>query len=293
MKVIGALFNLSLDISKGGIQIGNLNITTEEIQLAFSKLIHVAGIIVAMYLTIKIGCALIDKSVNREKKMRFSLDEKKSKTVGAVLKSILRYSVYFFGIFGLVEVFFGKVGLTFAGIGGLAIGFGSQSLVKDVINGFFILFEDQYSVGDYIHIDDKNGIVESIELRLTKLRDFNGDLHIIPNGMINKVTNHSRGNMRILLDVEIPYEEDLDKTAKIITEACEKFKTETEDMVEGPKVLGVSALKESSMSIRVVGKAKPMTQWDCEMKLRTEIKKALDKSNIKVPYPKRIISKED
>jgi small conductance mechanosensitive channel len=212
-------------------------------------------------------------------------------TLEAILKSILRYSVYFFGIVGILTQMFGAISLTFAGIGGVAIAFGAQSLVKDIINGFFILFEDQFAVGDHINIDDKGGIVESIELRITKIRDFNGDLHIIPNGLITKVTNHSRGDIRVAVDIDIPYEEDMDKVIGIVSAVCERFKAENENMVEGPKVLGVSALKESSLTIKVAGKAKPMTQWDAEMSLRREIKKALNEEKIEVPYPKRKIIK--
>lgn len=159
----------------------------------------------------------------------------------------------------------------------MAIGLGAQSLIKDVINGFFILLEDQYSVSDYVTIDDKSGIVESIELRLTKIRDFNGDLHLIPNGSISRVTNHSRGNMRIMLDIDIAYDKNVDLVQQIIDQVCVSFKEQNPNMVEGPKVLGVSALKEDCMTLRVVGKSKPMTQWDCEMKLREDIRSALKK----------------
>jgi moderate conductance mechanosensitive channel len=214
-------------------------------------------------------------------------------TLEAILKSILRYTVYFFGIVGILTEVFGTISLTFAGIGGVAIGFGAQSLVKDIINGFFILFEDQYAVGDYINIDDKGGIVESIELRVTKIRDFNGDLHIIPNGLISKVTNHSRGDIRVLVEFDVPYDTEIDRVIRIVSEVCEKFKLKNNNMVEGPKVLGVSALKDSSITIKVMGKSKSMTQWDSEMELRREIKMALDREKIEAPYPKRKIVKGD
>lgn len=250
-------------------------------------------VLVLMYIIIKIGNKVINRFVERQNEMRFSLNEKKSKTLGAILKSILRYSVYFFGIFVIIEILFDIKGLTFASIGGVAIGFGAQNLIKDVINGFFILFEDQYAVGDYITIKDKSGIVESIELRITKLKDFNGDLHIIPNGSIGEVTNHSRGNMRILIDIDIANDENVDNTISIIEGVCEKFKQENENVVEGPDVLGVIQLKETATTIRIVGKAKTMTQWDVEMDLRKEIKNILDKENIKRPYPRVRILKEE
>ncbi|MCM8711943.1 mechanosensitive ion channel family protein [Clostridium sp. SYSU_GA19001] len=288
------IFAFKLDLNSGGINIGNIPITTEQITHGIFKVLKILSIAVIMYLAIKIGSTIIHKFMDKQRKsdLKFTLDEKRSKTLEAVLKSVLRYSVYFFGIVGIIGQIFGDIGLTFAGIGGVAIGFGAQSLVKDIINGFFILFEDQYAVGDYITVDGKEGIVESIELRVTRLRDFNGDYHIIPNGLITKVTNHSRGNARVLVEVDIAYEEDVDKAIDVLSNVCSKFISENENMVEGPKVAGISALKDSGITIRIVGKAKPMTHWECEMNLRKEIKKALSLANIEIPYPKRVIMKE-
>jgi moderate conductance mechanosensitive channel len=285
---------LNLDINKGGIGIGNFNVTSEQFAYAIVKVIKVSAIVILMYLAIKIGSAIIHKFMERQRNSnsKFSLNGKRSMTLEAILKSILRYAVYFFGIVGLFSQIFGAITLTFAGIGGVAIGFGAQNLVKDIINGFFILFEDQYAVGDYINIEDKGGIVESIELRVTKIRDFNGDLHIIPNGLITRVTNHSRGNARVLVEVDIAYEEDVDKAIEVLSGVCEAFSAREENMVEGPMVAGVTALKDSGLTIRVVGKAKPMTHWECEMTLRKEIKKALTSEQIEIPYPKRVIVKE-
>lgn len=268
-------------------------IEQENIYKGLYNIIKVVIILILMYLIIKIGNKIINRFVERQSKMRFSLDEKKSKTMGAVLKSILKYSVYFFGIFIIMEMLFGIQGLTFASIGGVAIGFGAQNLVKDIINGFFILFEDQYAVGDYVSIQEKNGIVESIELRITRIRDFNGDLHIIPNGSIREVTNHSRGNIRILIDIDIANDENVDKAILVIKEVCNKFKEENENIVDGPNVLGIVQLKETATTIRIVGKTKPMTQWDIEMELRKRIKDVLDKENISRPYPRIRILKEE
>lgn len=288
-------FTLKFDFSKGGIEIGNFNISTEQLTYAVIKFVKIISIVILIYLAIKIGSTIIHKFMARQRKSnsKFTLNEKRSMTLEAILKSILRYTVYFFGIVGILTEVFGTISLTFAGIGGVAIGFGAQSLIKDIINGFFILFEDQYAVGDYINIDEQSGIVESIELRVTKLRDFNGDLHIIPNGMIAKITNHSRGNIRVLVEVDVPYDTDIDKVIDVIGEVCDKFKLKNTNMVDGPKVLGVSALKESSITLKVMGKAKPMTQWECEMALRREIKMALDREKIEAPYPKRKIVRGD
>lgn len=295
MNSLTSLLKFNVDLDKGVVQIGNFIIGKEDI---YGLVIVMAKIIIAlitMYLVIKIGDKIINRYVSKQKNFKFSLDDKKAKTVGAILKSILRYSVYFFGIFSIIATISPKIGmtsLTFAGIGGVAVGFGAQSLIKDIINGFFILFEDQFAVGDYINIDDKGGIVESLELRVTKIRDFNGDLHIIPNGLITKVTNHSRGNIRIMVEVDIAYDEDLDNAIEVISNLCKKFKDENECVTEGPSVLGVSAFREGGISIKIAGKTKPMMQWDTEMKLRKEIREALKNANISINYPKVRIVKE-
>ncbi|OFI05386.1 putative MscS family protein YkuT [Clostridium acetireducens DSM 10703] len=294
MEKFCSFIKSNIDFNNETIRIGKLiNIKTEDIYIFTSKIIKIIFIIILMYLLIRISNHIINKFVEKQKKLKFSLDDKKSKTLGAILKSIVKYTVYFLGIVAIIQIFFGKIVLTFAGIGGVALGLGAQSLIKDVINGFFILLEDQFSVGEYIGIEDKSGIVESIELRVTKLRDFNGDLHIIPNGLITKVTNHSRGNMRVLVDVDIAYEEDVDNAINIISQVCSTFKEKNKDIKEGPNVLGISELKDCGVTIRVVAKAKPMTQWAIEMELRKEIKKQLDINNIEIPYPKIQIIKEE
>lgn len=296
MEKLSSFFKFNVDLDRGIIQVGSFSIEKASVYYLALIIIKIIMVLVAMYIVIKIGNGIINRYIHKQKDFKFSLDDRKAKTVGAILKSILRYSVYFFGVFTIISIISTKIGitsLTFAGIGGVAVGFGAQSLIKDIINGFFILFEDQFTVGDYINIDDKGGIVESLELRVTKIRDFNGDLHIIPNGLITKVTNHSRGNIRIMVDLDIAYDEDVDKAIQIISDLCERFKEENKECVkEGPSVLGISAFKEGGITIRVAGKTKPMTQWDTEMKLRKEVREALKEANIKMNYPKLKIIKE-
>ena len=264
----------------------------EKLKFVAYKILMILGIIIIMYLAIKIGSAIITKFVEKQKNLKYSLHIRKAKTLGEVLKSILRYFVYFFGIVLILTQCFGTISLTFAGIGGVAIGFGAQNVIKDVINGFFILFEDHFTVGDFIEIEKKSGIVESLDLRVTKIKDLNGDLHIIPNGLITTVTNHSRGALRMMVAVDLPYSEDMDKTMEIINEVCAKFKEDSEDVIEGPTVWGITDLKENFYTIKIGGKAKPMTQWGNENNLRMEIKRALDKAGIRLAYSKTEIVRE-
>lgn len=287
MHGINYLVHLSLD--KTELEIGKVIISLEDFEVVFNKGIKIISIVIIMYLSIKIGKYLIKKAVDKQVKSNaaLSLDPQRTKTLGGVMKSILKYSVYFLGITSILSVLFGGISFTFASIGGVALGLGSQSLIKDFINGFFILFEDQFGIGDYVTIGNFSGIVQTIGIRTTIIKDFTGDIHSIPNGMISEVTNHSRGNTRFIVDVDIAYEEDIDNAINAIKECCDKFQKEHEDFINEPiEVSGVSALAASSVTIRTVGRTKPLTQWKMENELRKAIKITLDENGIEIPYPK-------
>lgn len=288
MNIFNIIYSFKFDFETGVLKIGNVSINIYNDIFIFIKIIL---IIIVMYVATRIIDKFIDKTIKKQEQFRFSLDKKRSKTIGAILKSVSKYSIYFFGIIGILTQFFGDkflstISVGVASIGGVAIGFGGQNLVKDVINGFFILLEDQYSVGDYITVDKDSGIVESIELRITKLKDFNGDLHIIPNSKITNVTNHSKGPKSITVDVSIAYEESIDKAIGVINSTCDKFSDKNEDVVEKPKVVGVTELTASGVTIRVKGTVKNMKQFDNETRLRKFIKEGLDKAKIEIPYNK-------
>ncbi|MBO1687522.1 MULTISPECIES: mechanosensitive ion channel family protein [Clostridium] len=287
MHGINYLVHLSLD--KTELEIGKVIISLEDFEVVFNKGIKIISIVIIMYLSIKIGKYLIKKAVDKQVKSNaaLSLDPQRAKTLGGVMKSILKYSVYFLGITSILSVLFGGISFTLASIGGVALGLGSQSLIKDFINGFFILFEDQFGIGDYVTIGNFSGIVQTIGIRTTIIKDFTGDIHSIPNGMISEVTNHSRGNTRFIVDVDIAYEEDIDNAINAIKECCDKFQKEHEDFINEPiEVSGVSALAASSVTIRTVGRTKPLTQWKMENELRKAIKITLDENGIEIPYPK-------
>lgn len=260
---------------------GNMNV--------LGKLIIVALI----FITIRLISGIINRIIDRTLKLEMSnpkINTNRAATIVSTLKKLIKYILFFIGIIMSLELFNINTAsiLATAGIGGLAIGFGAQSLVKDIITGFFILLEDQFSVGDYIQISDMYGIVEELGLRVTKLRDFSGDLHIIPNGSIDIVTNSSRGEMRALVPVSISNEEDVEKAITILTEALEVFK-DNDSIVDGPKVLGVANIGEYNIDINIWAKTKAMEQWGIERQIRKVAIEALQKSNIKRPYPKREI----
>jgi small conductance mechanosensitive channel len=278
---------INLDLGYDNFNVGGITFSVAEVEDLINEGIRIIIILILMYLTIKIGKRIIDKFVERQIKSnaRFSMDNQKAKTIGGVLKSVLRYVTYFSGLALILADFFGGMSVAMASVGGVALGFGAQSLVKDVINGFFILFEDHYGIGDHVTIGNFTGIVETIGIRTTSIRDFTGDLHLIPNGTITTVTNHSRGNMKFIVDVEVSYEENIDNVIGIISEVTKNFEEKNQDITSPIEVLGVNSVSpsKSSMIIRVSGGSKPLKQWSMERKLRKEIKGAFDEKGIKVP----------
>lgn len=266
--------------------------TTENGDLnPLGKAVKIVIIFISIKIVSRILNSVIDRSVNRRVRNVSLVEEKKIRTLVTVFKNVLKYILYFIGIVVILDMFGVNTSsiLATAGIGGLAISFGAQSLVKDIITGFFILFEDQYSVGDYITIGDYTGVVEEVGVRVTKLRDFSGELHIIPNGSINVVTNMGRGPMRSLVRVRIPYEEDVDKATRVIEGVLEKIKKENDNIVDGPSVLGVTSLEDTGVIITIIAKTKPMEQWALERQMRKAIKEAFDRENIKFAYPRMIV----
>ena len=223
---------------------------------------------------------------------KFKMDEKKSTTLAGILKSIVKYTVYIIMVISVLNVLNIPTAplLATAGLGGLAIGFGAQSLVRDVFTGFFILFEDQYGVGDYITIGSMNGTVEDMGLRITRVRAFNGDLHIIPNGEIKTVTNHSRGNSLAIIDIGISYEVDAEIAIAVLNELTEEYyKNNQESIVQKPEVLGIIKFNESELVIRTIVQTKPLMHWKMERELRKHMLEAFKENNIEIPYPKRVI----
>lgn len=268
---------------------------SEQFSQITKVMIKIVLIVIIARFSIKIINSVIDKFVEKQKKSKLSIDFIRVETMKGLMKSLAKYVIYFIAFTAIIKFFGIEITglIATAGIGGLALGFGAQNLVKDVITGFFILFEEQFGVGNYVEIDGVEGIVEEMALRVTKVRDFSGDLHIIPNGEISKVTNKSSGKMRAFVEMPIAYEEDIDKAIKILNESSEKLKTENQQILEGPTVLGVSKLENYGVNISVLAKTAPMKQWAVERLMRKTFKEAFDREGIKTPYQKIMLVKQD
>ncbi len=245
--------------------------------------IIVAGIV------IKILTGILKKSLN----MNVKITERKRQTLFEVLASIIKYTVWFvagcnvLGNFGIDM----KSLIAVASVSSVAIGFGAQSLVQDVITGMFILFEDQFGVGDIITVDTLTGTVESIGLRSTRIRSADGDLHIIPNGNIKIITNMSKDFNRATIDINVAYEENIDKVIAIMKDEMDIiFKNSLiTGLISEPKVLGIIELADSAVIIRILADTQIGENWQVEREIRRFIKKRFDKEYINIPYPKRIV----
>lgn len=253
-----------------------------------------AAIIVLAFLAIKFSEGFIDRLFLMKRSDKLPMSENKRKTLTGLLKSIVRYVTYFVVLINLLELLGIRTEslLTAAGIGGLAVGFGAQNLVKDVISGFFIIFEDHYRVGDYVETAGVAGIVEDIGIKSTRLRDFGGQLHIIPNGEITRVTNHSRGSMRAMVEIAVAYEEDIDRVLEVLEEVCREVRDKRDDIVEGPIVLGVTKLGSSEVVVTILARTVPMQQWSVERDIRKAVMDRFAKENIEIPYPRVVYIKK-
>lgn len=258
------------------------------------KLIKVALIFLAIFILTRVVNKLIDKAMRNRRKTPVLMSNERATTLVNLLKKFVNYFLVFMGIVMVLDLFNidTKSILATAGIGGLAIGFGAQSLVKDIITGFFILLEDQYSVGELIETEGFEGIVEDLGVRVTKLRAFSGELHIIPNGNIKIVTNKTRGAMRALVTMSISYEADVNKAIKVLEAVCEDIKNSYETIVEGPTVIGIVNLGDYNVDINIVAKTDPMEQWNMERIIRKKSKEALEAAGIEIPYPKNVVLHE-
>ncbi|MCS0791186.1 mechanosensitive ion channel family protein [Cytobacillus firmus] len=215
----------------------------------------------------------------------------RSKTLQSLAKNIFSYVLIFIFAVTILQIFGIKATAILAGAGvvGLAVGFGAQGLVSDVVTGFFILLERQIDVGDYVTTGSYSGIVEQIGLKTTQIRGFDGTLHYIPNREITSLSNHSRGNMRALVDIGISYDDNIDKAITVLQETCDKIAEVNQAIVEGPNVIGVQTLGSSDVVLRIIAKTENMEQWAVERQLRKALKEALEANGIEIPFPHQVL----
>ncbi len=267
-------------------------ITPERLVAIGQGLLRVLFVLVVTRVGISLASYAVEKFMAGYKKHHiFRQNPARVETIGALLRSVIRYGLYLIGFLWVLDAIGIRAGsvLAAAGIGGLALGFGAQNLVRDVISGFFILLEGQYEVGEYVTVDGKSGVIAEIGLRSTRIQAFSGDVIYIPNGTITVVTNHSRAPMSAIVDVSFGYGEDHNRAIAVATQALEEFRFQVDYIVDGPKVLGIVDLGESGVKIRVWAKAANGKQWGLERDMRRVVKEAFDREGIEIPFPHRVV----
>lgn len=239
-------------------------------------------VILLAIVMVKVGSFVIRKIFGKQRLFRQTTDMRKFNTMSTLLVSVFRYFIYIVaGIVILSDIFDVTSVLAAAGVGGIAVGFGAQGLIKDVIAGFFVVMEDQYSVGELITIGNMTGTVEEIGLRMTRLRSFNGDLHIIPNGEVKSITNHARGNRTVLVDIPLSYSVDTSKAFATAEKACALLKDEFPQILEGPSVLGITGMEREGMNLRIMAKTPQDIQWEVERRIRAVVKEEFTREGIR------------
>ena len=220
---------------------------------------------------------------------------KRSRTLTRVIRNtigILIGVVVLFTILAEIGINIGPA-LASLGVFGIAVGFGAQSLIKDLINGLFILMENQYGIGDVVKIGDVSGLVEEVNLRRTILRDLDGVVHYIPNGEIIIASNYTKEYSRVNMNITVSYEADLDQVIKAVNGVCSKLSKEKawqDKIIKTPQVLRIDNFGDSGIEIKILGDTAPLAQWEIMGELRKRLKKEFDKQSIEIPYPHMKVS---
>ncbi|WP_066259535.1 mechanosensitive ion channel family protein [Neobacillus drentensis] len=255
------------------------------------NLLKIIAILVITNILIRIGKLMIHNIFKIRNLSPLNTSDRREETLSKLLDSVLTYVVYFIAFMMILSVLGIDVKALIAGAGvvGLAVGFGAQSLVKDVISGFFIIFEDQFSVGDHVRIGQYEGNVETIGLRTTKIKSWTGELHILPNGSIIEVTNFSINNSIAVVDIAIAYGEDIARAETVIEETIKFMPAQYEELVKAPELLGIQTMGSTEVVLRVVAETQPMKQAAVSRNIRRDIKLQLDENGIKAPNPRVVM----
>jgi small-conductance mechanosensitive channel len=215
-----------------------------------------------------------------------------AQTVFTMLRSMVYYVFFFIALIMVLRV----AGVDFsailagAGVIGLAVGFGAQTMVRDFLSGFFLLFEDSVNVGDFITVGDISGTVEFIGVRRTQVRAFDGTLYTVPNGELTKFGNKNRDYMQAIVNVDLAYEQDAERGLTLAQEVADKWFDVRQDIaLQRPEVQGLLVFGESGLTIRVVAKVRPLKHWEAERELRTRLKKEFDSQDVEIPFARRVV----
>ena len=262
------------------------------VQLELSNLI-ISAVVVILWIII----GLISINVVREILFKvFKIRDRgpRSLTIGKLISSISKYAIWFVVtmiIFSELEIDVTAF-IASAGVLGLAIGFGAQSIVKDFISGFFIIFEESFNVGDVIEIDSFKGTVLDLGFRTTKLKDWKGDIKIVRNGDINSLINFSKAESTAIIDFGVSYNTDLNVFKVKMEVFIESIKGKYIVVIEPPKFVGITQLDDSSINMRIIAKTNPNQQYQVERDIRGDLVLFFKENDIEIPFPQLVIHNE-
>ncbi|MFH1867801.1 MAG: mechanosensitive ion channel domain-containing protein [Candidatus Omnitrophota bacterium] len=254
--------------------------------------IFLIGVVVFMLL--RFSLRLFERSLNKKEAIREDEVVLRMRTVSKLINWLGSIVIFVFVIYFILENFGFSVAplLAGAGIAGLAFGFGGQYLIRDIINGLFILIEDQYRINDVVKIGDNGGLVEDINLRITTLRDLAGRVIIIPNGEIKTVINYTKGYAQALLDIGVAYKENVDRVIEVIKEIGKAMRSDphySRLILDNLEMLGVDDFADSAVVIKFRIKTLPIKQWEVMREFRRRLKNRFDELGIEIPFPHRTL----
>ncbi len=221
-------------------------------------------------------------------------EEKRENTLIQVVSGTMMVMIWVVSVLMILSELGVAIGplLAAAGIAGVAVGFGGQYLIRDIITGMFIILENQYRVGDVVCFGDTCGSVEHISLRMTMLRDLDGTVHHIPHGEVKTVSNMTKGYARVNLDVGVGYGSDIGQVIEVINAVGQELANDPywkDQIMEAPAFLRIDTFGDSALIVKILGKVQPLAQWDVTGELRKRLKSAFDQAGIEIPLPQRVL----
>lgn len=255
-----------------------------------ASVVVLVGAVMIWWLFRRVGGKTVDRMVgSRDTDAAGTDDIQRINTLWRVLQTVFVVVVIVTVVLTIMMIWGLPIGplVAVGGVVGVAVGFGAQSFIKDVIAGFLIVAEHQYSIGDVVRIADVSGEVQTIRLRTTVLRDLDGNVHHVPNGAITVASNYTQEYSQVVVDVDIGYDQDIDTAIAVIVDELEQFAADPEWaglFMDAPQLLGVEALGESSVKLRVLLRVNPSARWTSRRELLRRVKNRLDGEGIGIPY---------
>ena len=238
----------------------------------------------------------IKKAVTGNPSLTAEEEYRREDTLIRIINGTIRISIIIFIFLMILSEFGINIAPLIAGAGvvGLALGFGGQYLVRDIITGLFIILENQYRVGDVVTISGISGKVEDISLRVTVLRDADGTVHHVPHGEVKTVSNMAKGFARVNLEIDVAYESDIKKVKEVVDRVGEEIARDPDfkdNIIDAPKFLRIDSFKDSSIGIKIMGDTKPLAQWEIAGELRRRLKEEFEKEGIEIPFQQIVVRK--